>query len=278
MAYPVLPDAKLNLVDDRFAFTEGPAADYEGNVYFTDQPNDRIWKVDIEGDLSLFMEPAGRANGLFFTRNGDLLACADEKNELWSIDQLGNVTKLVSDYDQTLLNGPNDVWAAPNGIIYFTDPYYERAYWRREKEPLQQHEALYRLAESGEVLRLDSSFQRPNGIVGTPDGKYLFVADIGANKTYRYVIAPDGMLEKKTLFVEQGSDGMTLDNDGNLYLTGDGVTVYNQDGEKICHIDVPAKWTANVCFGGKEKRTLFITASEKLFTLQMQVEGVNYSF
>ena len=85
---------------------------------------------------------------------------------------------------------------------------------------------------------------------------------------------PDGMLADKQLFVNQGSDGMTLDNHGNVYLTGNGVTVYNPQGEKILHIPVPAKWTANICFGGKDKSVLFITASESLFILPTLVKGV----
>jgi gluconolactonase len=116
--------------------------------------------------------------------------------------------------------------------------------------------------------------KQPNGIVGTPDGKHLFIADIGASKTYKYDIDEHGVLKNKQLFTEQGSDGMTLDEKGNLYLTGDGITVYNPEGKQIEHIAVPAKWTANLCFGGAQRNILFITASEAIFTLQMAVRGV----
>jgi gluconolactonase len=115
---------------------------------------------------------------------------------------------------------------------------------------------------------------KPNGIVGTPDGRYLYVADIGAGKTYKYSIGPDGMLTGRELFVTQGSDGMTLDERGDVYLTGDGVTVYDSAGKKIAYIPVPEKWTANLCFGGKGKRVLFITASEGVYVLPMRVRGV----
>jgi len=114
---------------------------------------------------------------------------------------------------------------------------------------------------------------KPNGIVGTPDGKWLYVADIGDNKTYKYQVNKDGSLSNRRLFVPQGSDGMTLDEQGNLYLTGKGVTIYDATGRKIGNIAVPAGWTANICFGGKDRTTLFITASTAVYTLHMQVKG-----
>ncbi len=102
----------------------------------------------------------------------------------------------------------------------------------------------------------------------------LYVADIKAKKTYVYEIQENGSLQNKRLFCELGSDGMTIDNEGNVYLTGNGVTVFNSKGEKIKHIPVDARWTANVCFGGKDRQTLFITASQYLYAVQMRVKGV----
>jgi len=115
---------------------------------------------------------------------------------------------------------------------------------------------------------------KPNGIVGTPDGKTLYVSDIGDGRTYAYAIGAGGRLLGRRLFCMQGSDGMTLDERGDVYLTGDGVTVYDPEGKKIAHIPVPEGWTANLCFGGKDRRTLFITASEGVYVLRMRVKGV----
>lgn len=115
---------------------------------------------------------------------------------------------------------------------------------------------------------------QPNGIVGTPDGKHLYVADIKDNKTYKYDINKDGSLTNRQLFANLGSDGMTLDNMGNVYLTGKGVTIFNPKGMKIGNIPVPVNWAANVCFGGKDRNTLFITASHAVYTLEMKVKGV----
>ncbi len=266
--------AKLMKLADGFAFTEGPTADAEGNVYFTDQPNDRIMIWSVDGKLSTFMQPSGRSNGLYFDHSGNLIACADEKNELWSISPQKEVTFLVKDFDGKLLNGPNDAWVRPDGGIYFTDPFYKRDYWKRG--PIEQScQGVYFLsADKKNLIRVVDNLKQPNGIVGTSDGKTLFIADIGAGKTYRYTIQQDGSLSHKTLFCNQGSDGMTLDERGNLYLTGRGVTVFNAKGEKIAHIDVPESWTANVCFGGKDGKILFITASQGLYGLRMNVRGV----
>jgi len=176
----------------------------------TDQPNDRILKWSIAGQLSTFLQPSGRANGLYFDHQGNLIACADEKNELYR--------KMVT--------------------------------------------------------RVTTELEKPNGIIGTPDGKTLYIADIDAGKTYAYDIQPDGLLTNKRLFCTPGSDGMTLDNEGNVYLTGNGVMVFNQAGQQIEHIDIPEGWTANVTFGGKDHHLLFITASKSVYGLKMRVSGV----
>jgi gluconolactonase len=268
------PGAKVELLAGGFAFTEGPAADAHGNVYFTDQPNDRILRWDTDGKLSTYLQPCGRANGLCFDADGNLWACADEHNELWRIGPDKKVTAVVKGYKGKLLNGPNDVWVRPDGGLYFTDPFYPRPYWKRG--PRQQDvEGVYYLApDRKEVVRVVDDLQQPNGIIGTPDGKTLYVADIKANRTYAYEIQKDGTLAGKRLFCELGSDGMTLDEEGNVYLTGKGVTVFDRQGKQMDHIAVDEPWTANVCFGGKDRQTLFITASKGFYGLRMRVKGV----
>ncbi|MFA6944325.1 MAG: SMP-30/gluconolactonase/LRE family protein, partial [Pedobacter sp.] len=124
-----------------------------------------------------------------------------------------------------------------------------------------------------EAFIVDSNLVQPNGIIGSADGKSLFVADIDDKKTYKYDIGKNGKLTNRRLFTDMGSDGMTLDNQGNLYLTGRGVTVFNPDGKKIEHIPIPS-WTANVCFSGKNRDVLFITASTAVYTLKMKVRGI----
>ncbi len=270
----IAPGAALTCVSDQFDFTEGPAVNAEGVVFFTDQPNNKIWRYGTDGSLSVFMEQAGRSNGMYFDPNGNLVTCADEKNEIWSISPQGDVTVLMTDHEGSRLNGPNDLWVDAQGNIYFTDPFYERKYWWHGG-PEVFGEYLYFLpkgAAQPEVV--DKDYEKPNGIIGTPDGKQLYVADIDADKTYRYDINPDASLSNRQLFVEQGSDGMILDEHGNLYLTGgDGVTVYSPTGEKVAQIPVDEEWTGNICFAGVDLRTLFITASKSVYTLEMQVAG-----
>jgi gluconolactonase len=262
------------LVAKQFAFTEGPAVDKEGNIFFTDQPNDKIWKYDLAGKLSVFLSPAGRANGMYFDKKGNLLACADAQGQLWSIAPSGKTKVLVDKVAGQQLNGPNDVWVNPQGGLFFTDPYYKRDYWPATR-PAPIAEYVYYLAPgAGQPLAVETTLKKPNGLIGTPDGKQLYIADIGANKTYRYRLGAKGELLDKQLFVEQGSDGMTLDEQGNVYLTGQGVTIYSPTGQRLAHIDVPAAWTANLCFGGKDMKTLFITASEAVYTVPMQVRGI----
>ncbi|HLH54199.1 MAG TPA: SMP-30/gluconolactonase/LRE family protein [Verrucomicrobiae bacterium] len=264
--------AALQKLAGDFSFTEGPACDAHGNVFFTDQPNDRILEWSTEGKLSTFKQPCGRSNGLCFDSKGNLWACADEKNEMWKIDPSGKVSVVIKDYQGKLLNGPNDIWLEPGGGLYFTDPYYQRDYWKRG--PKESPECVYHLAPNEKTMtRVIDDLKQPNGIIGTPDGKTLFVADIGGHKTYRYSIQPDGSLRDKALFCELGSDGMTIDKEGNVYLTGNGVTVFDRTGKQIEHIAVAEPWTANVCFGGRDRKTLFITASKGLYAMRMKVEG-----
>jgi gluconolactonase len=268
--------ARLEKLAGGFDFTEGPTCDAEGNLFFTDQPNDRILKWSAEGVLSTFLQPAGRANGMYFDPGGYLIACADEKNALWSIAPDGKVSVIVGEYGGKLLNGPNDVWVRPDGAIYFTDPFYKRSWWTHDTMPQDGQHVYFLSADRRRLARAADDMQKPNGIIGTPDGKMLYVADIGAGKIYRYEIAPDGGLAHKTLAAERRSDGMTLDSEGNLYLTGDGVAVFDGAGRQIDQIRVPdEKWTANVSFGGKDRHTLFVTASTGLYAIRMRVKGAN---
>src|SRR5215471_19862631 len=270
------PGAKLILIDSNFSFTEGPAPDKQGNIFFTDQPNDKIWEYDVNGKLSVFMDKTGRANGLYFDVKGNIISCSDQHDELWSIDMKRNVTVLVKNYHGHQLNGPNDLWIDAHGGMYITDPYFQRDYWtRKNPDPALGGEFVYYLAPGKkELIRVDSTTKKPNGIVGTPDGKYLYVADMGVWKSYRYNVNADGTLSNKTLFANEASDGMTIDDKGDIYLTGDGVTVYNARGKNILNIPVPEKWTANICFGGKNKDILFITASKSVYVIQTRMKGV----
>jgi gluconolactonase len=271
----IAPGATLQKLAGGFAFTEGPTSDSAGNVFFTDQPNNRILKWSVDGKLSTFLEPAGRSNGMYFGAGGSLLTCADEKTELWAIAPDGTRTVLAKEFAGKPLNGPNDVWERPDGALYFTDPFYKREWWEYSTRPQDSEQVYFLSADRQTLTRVTSDLVQPNGIIGTPDGKTLFVADIRAGRTYAFDIQPGGALTNKRVRCELGSDGMTLDAEGNLYLTGKGVSVVDAAGKKIGQIDVPEPWTANVSFGGRDHQTLFITASKGFYAIRLRVRGAN---
>jgi gluconolactonase len=264
----VAPGAQVTKAVNDFQFTEGPAGDGVGNVYFTDVSNNRIIKWSLDGTPTVFLDTSGGANGLYFDQDGNLLACQGEARRLVSISPKGEITVLADKYRGKKFNSPNDLWIDPRGGVYFSDPRYG------SREGMEQAgEYVYYLTPVRKtVIRVISDMVRPNGLIGTPDGTTLYVADAGAGMTYAYEINKSGTLAKKRVFAPEGSDGMTIDDKGNVYLTTQVVVVYNKEGKKIEEIPVPEQ-PANVTFAGKDNRTLFITARTSLYAVEMQVKG-----
>jgi sugar lactone lactonase YvrE len=364
----VASGAKAVKLPGKFKFTEGPAVDAKGNVFFTDIPNNLIYKWSLDGKMSVWFEKSQAANGLFFDPKGNLLACQGGAGRVASISPKGKVTVLADKYEGKRFNKPNDLWIDPAGGVYFTDPVYGRA------KIHQGGQHVYYLSPDGKkVTRVIKDLKKPNGIVGTPDGKILYVADHGAGKVYRYEITkmslpsvttnslpgagitvikvlseprPKGyppyiisrrpvqlkqlrkivedsrkkdpdchgvmirgdrnalyghvldaigecraagvslarieclereleytVLSKKKLFAPVACDGMTLDSEGNVYLTESAVLVYNSKGKRIEQIDVPMRPT-NVCFGGADMKTLIVTGRGAVCSIKMRVKGV----
>lgn len=253
-------------------FTEGPAADASGNVFFSDIPADTIYKWSVSNQLSVFRTNSGGANGLFFDASGNLLACEGDNGRITSITPQGNVTVVASNYAGLRFNEPNDLWIDPAGGVYFTDPtYFGHAV-------VQSGEYVYYLKpDRSAVLRVVSDTVRPNGLVGTPNGGTLYLADWGATNVFRYSINADGTLTNKTSFARVKCDGMTLDAEGNLYFCENAVLVYDSAGNQLEQIAVPERPT-NVEFGGSDRRTLFITTEAgSLYSLRMRFGGVTNS-
>lgn len=267
-------NSKVTKVGGGYKFTEGPSVAPDGRVFFTDQPNDKIDVWSEKGNkITTFMQPSERSNGTYFNKKGELVSCADLHNRLVIIDKKGKMTTIAENYNGQPLNAPNDLWIAPNGGIYFSDPYYHREYWEPGRKELQDKRGVYYLNPGGKVIRVIDDYKQPNGLIGTPDGKILYVSDINDGKIWKYDIQPDGTLANKTFFAPEGSDGMTIDNQGNIYLTNKVVSVFDKTGKSVARIEVPEQ-PSNVCFGGKKRDILFITARTSVYTLKMNVKGV----
>ncbi len=246
-----------------FKFTEGPAfCPADGSVYFTDVPQHQIYRWDpASGELSLFLENTGAANGLYFADGQTLVMCAGGDRVLRARDIVSGESMVLADsFEGKKLNSPNDLWVAPDGGIYFTDPRYGR-----QRDDLEQDgEHVYYLSpDRTRLVRVADDLVRPNGIIGTPDGKQLIIADHGDKKAWRYSIQPDGTLADKALFAEQPSDGMAMDAAGRVYLTHDMLDVYSPAGELIESVALPERPT-NVTVVGEDPLTLFVTTRKSV--------------
>ena len=251
------------------SFTEGPAADATGNIFFSDIPSDTTYQWSVSNQLSTFRTGTGGANGLAFDRYGNLLACEGDNGRLVAITPQTNVVALSSTYGGLRYNEPNDLWIDPLGGVYFTDPVYFG------HTTVQGGEHVYYLKpDRSSVVRVVSDMARPNGLVGTADGKTLYIADWGAGTVYRYGISADGSLSNKTIFASVTCDGMTIDTEGHLYLTESAIRVFTSSGQQLEQISVPARPT-NLEFGGSDRKTLFITTDTgSLYSLRMNTQGL----
>jgi gluconolactonase len=265
----VADGAELKTLASSFTFTEGPAADQQGNVYFTDIPNNRIYLWTTAGELEVFRENSNGTNGLFFYSDWRLFGAEGGAGRISRMDAQGNAVPVLEQFNNKPFNSPNDLWIDQQGGIYFTDP----RYGDESNIPQSGYHVYYLPAGSSDALPIITDMQKPNGIIGTRDGSTLYVADHLGNQTFAYTITAPGQLSNKRLIAPQGSDGVTLDEQGNLYLTARHITVYSPQGELLQTIEVPLA-PANLTFGGEERDVLFITARSTLFSLQMNTRGM----
>lgn len=270
------PKGEVRKVAGDFAFTEGPAADADGNLYFSDIPNNRILRLSASGDVSVFVEPSGHANGLM-VHGGRLLACQMD-GQLASIDlKTKEVTAICKTYNGTRFNAPNDLVINRSGGIYFTDPRF------LAPEPWPQgKEAVYYRAADGTVTRLLDDLPAPNGVILSPDEKTLYVIPSLQKEMMAYPVIGRGKLGEGRVFctLEQpegrdntGGDGLTVDTQGNIYITSAlGLQVFDPQGKQLGIIRFPEQ-PANVTFGGKDYKTLYVTARTSLYAVDMEVKG-----
>jgi gluconolactonase len=262
----IVDDADPEKLGEGFRFTEGPAADADGNVVFSDVPASKRYRWEHgSGSITMVSDETHGGNGQAYDGEGNLLVCQHHRQRVVAIAPDGEVTVLADSYNGKPFNRPNDLWIAPDGGVYFTDPLYGGG-----EKPQGGEHVYYISPDDGSVLRVVDDMDKPNGLVGTPDGRTLYIADEGADRIYRYRIADDGRLTEKALFVERGSDGMAMDAAGNVYATDDAVYVYSPAGEQLARIALPHLPT-NLCFAGPDGKLLFITARQAVYGIKTEI-------
>lgn len=274
----VAAGARVERVAGGFRFTEGPAWSEELGLLFSDIPSSRILRVLPDGTVTSFLEPSGGANGLMFDARGQLVACQMQARRMVRIDPATRAVTILADrYDGKPLNSPNDLAIDAQGGIYFTDPRYGRGAGPVEQPVM----GVYHISPSGRIRRVISDLKRPNGILVSPDGERLYVADPDRLQVHEYPILGPGTLGPGRLFFtgdpksdRSGPDGMAHDARGNLWATYAGLVVIGRDGQVIERIAVP-ETPSNCTFGGEGGRTLFITARTGLYALRTRVAGAS---
>lgn len=275
--------------------SEGPVWDGKGNLYFTGKG--KIFRLDAAGKNRVFREESGGANGLLFDREGRLVVCEASNRRVTRTERDGSITVLAGEYGGKKFNSPNDLTMDRNGKIYFTDP----RYGKRDGMELEV-EGVYRIDEPGKVTRVLGRewVERPNGLVISQDGRYLYVADNnnnnhgGARKLWRFGLQGDGSVDgpsRKMIFDwgdGRGPDGMEMDEQGRLFVAGGlnraqppyetdkmkgGVYVFSPEGKLLEMIPVPLDEVTNVAFGGKDLRTLYVSAGGTIFSIRVKTPG-----
>jgi gluconolactonase len=263
----VQPTGALRQLADGFAFTEGPAADAAGNVYFTDIPRSNIHRWDAASDrISLHRANSGEANGLIFDLQGRLVACEMLTHRVTRDDLHGAITVLADRYAGQPLHMPNDLWIDAQGGVYFSD------FLGPDASIPGGLQVYYIAPDTHEVIRATGDLLAPNGVIGSADGRFLYVTDPGHSATYRYPIVAAGRLGKREDFVAEATDGMAIDERGNVYFSGDEIRVFSPAGELVTRLPLPQR-SANLTFAGPDRRTLFITAMNAIYVLPMNVRG-----
>lgn len=271
------PKGPVRKLHGDLKFTEGPAADGAGNLYFSDIPAERIYKVDAAGAMTVFLEPSKHTNGLMLNAKGNIVAC-EMDGRLVEIDIATKQVKSLADgYQGQRFNAPNDLVLDQAGGVYFTDPRF------RAPMPLpQSKEAFYYLSQDGKVTRLGENLAAPNGVILSPDEKTLYVIPSMQKQMYAYPVLGPGKLGEGRVFCELaqreptgngGGDGLTVDVQGNLYITSAlGLQVFSPAGKALGVIAFPEQ-PANATFGGPGLKTLYVTARTGLYAVDMEVAG-----
>lgn len=276
----IRPTGKVELVKDGFAFTEGPAWEPKSqSLFFSDIPASAIHRLAADGTITTFTSKSKHTNGILITRDGRMLGCQMDGQVVRYDLQTAAATTLASRFGSKRFNAPNDLTVDEQGGIYFTDPLF------RAPTPLPQKlQAVYYIAPDGTVTRVTKNLAAPNGIGLSPDGKQLYVCPSQQSTMLVYdVISPGKLSDPKTFCkLEQpegqsktGADGITLDMQGNVYITSHiGVQIFSPDGKPLGVVAFPQQ-PANVCFGGADWKTMYVTARTGLYRVEMPIPGLH---
>ena len=275
------PKGEVTKVQGGFDFTEGPAADKKGNLYFSDIPKDRVYRLEPDGKASIFREPSNHTNGSMFNSKGELVSCEMDGQIVVVSSDGKQVRPLAAMYQGKRFNAPNDLVVDSVDGVYFTDPHF------RAPQPLPQGvTAVYYAGGGGLVVRLIDDLKAPNGVILSTDEKTLYVVPTGQEEVMAYPVESPGKLGQGKVFCRlkqpegqqgRGGDGLTIDTKGNLYIaTGLGLQVFDSHGKHLGIIKVPEQ-PANVTFGGAEFKTLYITAQSSLYRADMDAIGHRFA-
>jgi gluconolactonase len=257
---------KIDRIDGNFKFLEGPVW-YQGSILFSDIPANKIYSWNEEEGVKVFYEPSGNSNGLMLDLNGFLILAQHGNRQVAVLDDRGEEFGLIMEYKGKKLNSPNDLALRFDGSIYFTDPPYGISSDQAELD----FSGIYLWTMQDELFLLDKSFPRPNGIALSPDQNTLYVTESPSRKVYAWDIEENSIKNKRVLAVidQEGgnADGMKVDKEGYLYVTGPGgVWVFSPEGKKMDLIEIPGQVT-NCAFGGEKGSELFVTTANALYRL-----------
>jgi gluconolactonase len=270
-------DAQLTTVASGFGFTEGPVWHPSGFLYVSDEEINKIFRVYVADGRKEEVLSLGDPDGNTFDREYHLLDCASVLRAIIRVESGGHYKILADRYQGKRFNSPNDVIIGPDGAIYFTDPTLDLVKGVKQEIPFQ---GVYRLDSNGELRLLTMDLAQPNGLAFSPDGKSFYVTDSKQRNIRVYDVAPDGALANGRIFGEEpGSkgdgvpDGMKVDKDGNLYVTGPrGIWIWDSEGHHLGTIAMPEQ-PANLAWGDGDYGTLYITATTSVYRLKTKAHG-----
>jgi len=292
----ILPaNAKLEKLAGGFKFTEGPVwvSDGEGYLLFSDPNNNTIYRLDQQGEVSVYRTKSGYtgmdiaeygqpgSNGLTLDSQGRLTICEHGNRRVTRLEKNGVLTVLADRYEGKRLNSPNDLVYRSDGTLFFTDPPFGLPKFDKDPRREQPHSGVYSVRD-GKVRLVSTDFTGPNGLAFSPDEKYLYVGNWDEKKkvVYRFPANPDGTLGKGELFFDMTSapgedaiDGIKVDERGNLYVSGPGgLWVLSPEGQHLGTVKGP-EHAHNLAWGGRDGRTLYLAAQTSIYRIRLNIPG-----